>query len=210
MKILAVATTLVLALVLIPDDPESTGGMPRVPQLSPEQQIFHGVLEGLYTDGVRNETVDLILRKGKAGDYVHFVRGCPLCNPTLDAVLHYRQRPEFANRKSRCDTFGPGLSKELRARLASPDQKTRLDVVHTLITRWMGRRVAQLRLTDEERRGWEIDMAKRRKKGMAILRATRASGQMEEWGAITDCAICDGSNDALRPVTKKKVGGKKK
>ena len=77
-----------------------------------DRMIFYAVLEGLYEDGVSNEAVDIVLLKDPtSGSYAHFVYGCPICAPTIDAFRMYRARPQFYSRKGITDTYGTGLEK---------------------------------------------------------------------------------------------------
>ena len=175
---------------------ESTRLHPEQDGIRYDRQIFYAVLEGLYHDGVSNETVDRVLMKGKDNGYIHFIRGCPLCVPALEAFRHYRQRPDFVSYKMTRNTWGPGLTEDLRKRLGADELETRLDVVNTLVKRFIKRRLDSLRLTDDELSRWRQHMESGRKKGMAILRSTKQGGGMTEWGEISDCAVCDASNEA--------------
>src|SRR2546429_752891 len=63
------------------------------------QLVFFAVLEGLYRDGVSNDTVDLIIPPGANGaarfEPEHFVYACPLCHPAFEAFSLYRHRKEI-------------------------------------------------------------------------------------------------------------------
>jgi len=155
-------------------------------------EIFHAVVEGLYDDGVSNKTLDLILRKEEGGMYTHFVRGCPTCTYVLEAMRHYRARPPFVSFKMATDTWGPGLSKGLRERLANKEMKVRLDALHTLVSRWMDKRMDRLRLNKTERADWAHEMERRSKKGMAMLGNKQDRAQAELWGDLS-CPSCEGA-----------------
>ena len=151
--------------------------------------IFFAVLEGLYRDGVSNDAVDAILRKIEKG-YVHFVYGCPICTPTLDALLVYRARAKFTPKKNLYgDTLGPGLTDATAKRLQSEDPKERLDAVHGLIAKWVGARLGLMRPTEQEQRHWQQLLEEGRKRGMSAL-----DGDPSFVGSKR-CAVCDGAND---------------
>tara|TARA_R110002072_G_scaffold302990_1_gene490806 strand:+ start:34605 stop:35207 length:603 start_codon:yes stop_codon:yes gene_type:complete len=159
-----------------------------------ETEIFHAVLEGLYDDGVDNETLDLILMKDEVGDFRHFVRGCPICTYVLEAMRHYRARPEFVSFKTGGNTWGPGLTKQDRERFASPQMKVRLDGIQILVQRWLDKRMDRLRLNKRERAAWALEMKKRAKKGMEMLAVLRQAGASEQWQDF-DCPSCVGAID---------------
>lgn len=185
-----IAIVLSLPLVVGPE-PEPTATPAR---LDTDREIFFAVLEGLYRDGVKNDVVDKLLSKNAAGAYLNFVAGCPLCIPALEAMRHYRQRPDFVSYKGVTNTWGSGLAKHERKALLSDDIKQRLEAMTGLVERWVSRRVEMRRLGPDERRRWENAMLSGRKKGMALLRIAKENGLMTEWGTIGDCAVCDGSN----------------
>ena len=127
---------------------------------------------------------------------MHFVQGCPLCLPTLDAIRTYRARPAFSRKGG--NTFGKGLGAHLKKRLRSEVFKERLDVVHTLIARWVDARVKMLRLTDAERAKVARMMAEGRKRGMDSLAQARRAGTAGAFKNSKRCAICDASNDPFK------------
>ncbi len=158
--------------------------------------VFFAVLEGLYDDGASNEFVDLVLREDpESGGAMHFVGGCPLCAPSLAAFRVYRARAPLGGKGG--DTFGAGVDEALVAGMRSDDMDRRLDVVETLVARYVARRLASLRLTEAEMAEWRVRMAEGRKRGEGFLRAMQ--GQKRA-GAFTDqdrCGACDGANGAL-------------
>ncbi len=157
--------------------------------------IFFAVLEGLYRDGVANDDVDIVLKKVKNDQglegYVHFIYGCPICIPAINAFRCYRTRPIFEGYKLESDTFGSGLAEAERNGLRSDDVEVRLDSLQTLIDRWVRQRLDTKRLDQEERRYYEQGLAGRREKAMAILESQRDTGSSVFGGS--DCAICDGA-----------------
>lgn len=161
--------------------------------------VFFAVLEGLYQDGVSSEDVDLVLREDPAtGLAMHFVPGCPLCNPALDAFRVYRARPAFVSVKADADTFGCGLGERLRAALRSGEMAERLGAVQELIERWLRARLDAMRLTPAERSAYRNAIEDRSKKGMALLLERQGSGTAGAFAAAKGCAVCDGSAGACR------------
>ena len=153
--------------------------------------IFFAVLEGLYRDGASNEAVDAILRQDDKKGYIHFVYGCPICTPALDALLVYRTRAKFTPKKGPwVDTLGRGLPKATMKRLLGAEPKERLDVIHGLIAEWVGSRLRLMRLTEQEQRHWRQLLEVGRKRGMSLL------GGDKSFAGSNTCAVCDGANDA--------------
>ena len=178
---------------------------PRLPDLGHE--IFYATLEGLYRDGVTDATVDRILATDDGGAFLHFVPGCPTCIYVLEALRHYRARPDFVSFKMVDDTWGDGLPKGVRAKFASASQKVRLDALHGLVARWIDERMDRLRLTDKERARWEGELQARAKKGMGLLERYREDGRMAHWGD-SRCPSCDGAVDGAQCPPPKKPDGK--
>src|SRR5262249_16337782 len=110
--------------------------------------IFFAVLEGLYTDGVSNETVDLIIPNGSYDQ--HFVYGCPLCGLGYDGIKLYRRRERFYSLKGEMDTFGKGLDWEINRKLWSPDRNVRFEAIQGLIQKWVARKLESMNISDEE------------------------------------------------------------
>lgn len=172
------------------------------------QMVFFAVLEGLYTDGVSNETVDLIIPRnpitGKQDLTEHFVDQCPLCAPALEAFRLYRMRQNFSeikledrNLEDR-NTFGSGsgIGANLVERLKSNNKLERLETIQGLIDSWVNRRLNLMHLTPEERSKWSQKIEARRKEGMKKLFALKEKGKYQDWGKF--CAICDGTAGACK------------
>jgi hypothetical protein len=156
--------------------------------------VFFAVLEGLYRDGVPNEAVDsILLCDPESGRYLHFVDGCPLCTPALDALRTYRNRAPFYARKAFRDTFGPGLPPETLERLASEDIHVRLFAIEELVRSWVSRRLEGMRLTPEERGQWSTELALGRKRGMGML---SSSARLPGRELVNTCAFCDAATGA--------------
>lgn len=154
-----------------------------------EKFLFFAALEGLYVEGVSTADVREILREetdaGGKKSYVHFVYGCPVCMPVVNACRVYEGRPDFYADKLKASTFGRGLAPELSAQLRSPEFKERLDAVHTLVDRFVRMRFASMRLGEDERALWQQALEEARKQGMAALTAAQREQGMKS------CPSCD-------------------
>lgn len=161
--------------------------------------IFFAVLEGLYEDGLSNEDVDRILLPEKGTNQaMHFIYGCPICNPALDAIRTYRSRPDLHYKSVKNNTFGVGLDPAVSEALASEDFKTRFDAIQKLIQSWMSRRLDLLRITKQEREQWSRAIADMKKKGEAMLQAEIAQGRAGSRAQAKGCSICNGADAAMR------------
>jgi hypothetical protein len=159
--------------------------------------LFYAVLEGLYDEGVGNDDIDILLREDPATKApMHFVGGCPLCNPAIDALRLYRGRPRFHGLKSDSDTFGPGLSAPEREALRNADIVVRLRVLHDLVERSLQRKLSSMRLTKDERTAWHQALVEMREKGGALFGQACERGAAGGLGAAKGCAVCDGMRDA--------------
>ena len=174
----------------------------RAQGLSADQQceraIFFAVLEGLYADGVASEDAAIFVASDELGRAQHFVPGCPICTPAVDAVNVYLARPPL-RRKVFVDTFGPGLGADERAALRSPFLDERVAAIEGHVARWMERYLERMRLSPEELSEWQNALESRRKTGMAMLFAGREAPDITALGALQRCAFCDGANAACAP-----------
>ncbi len=180
-----------------------TASKPEPPLDSTYRLIYYSVLEGAFEDGLGNADVDRILLTGPDGKgFQHFIYACPLCMPTINALQTYRQRaPIFGYKihgnQAAENTYGPGLSAELRVQLRSPDQTARLGVVNQLVKRWVERRLASLRLTPEERKTVQAQLEEGRKRGMEMLTRFKADNSFAVFAPgfekQEECAACNGA-----------------
>jgi len=197
------ALVVVLAFLLMPGVAENKPPTPqpvdRIDWISDPtcQLVFFAVLEGLYSDGVPDDIVDIVLgvraqTKGPQFD-THFVYCCPLCHPAYEAFRLYRSRQPFYGRKDSADTMGPGLEPSVARKLRSDRVNDRLEALHGLIKRWVTLRLDTMRLTGKEKDDWAERLAIRRKLGMESLEKSNFAGKK---AGYKGCAICDGSADA--------------
>jgi hypothetical protein len=156
-----------------------------------QKLVFFAVLEGLYSDGVDNVAVDIILGvdpKTKLPRMEeNFVYACPLCLPAYDAFVLYRSRVPFYGRKSGGDTFGPGLDGIVLTKLKSTKKADRLEAIRMLVDRWVNRRLELMRLSAEERKAWTTQIEAGRQQGMKVL---QGDSRKADWKG---CAFCDGA-----------------
>jgi hypothetical protein len=161
-----------------------------------ERLVFFAVLEGLYTDGVTNEDVDIILgvdaKTKRPNMEKNFVYTCPLCHPAYDACVLYRGRQPFYGKKSGGDTFGAALPSAIAKKLSSSKDEERHQAIQGLIDTWVRRRLDDMRLTKDEREEWTQKIAEGRDKGMAALKARAAAD------AKSSCPICEGAFGACK------------
>lgn len=177
---------------------------PQVPKLGAwpgertSQLVFFAVLEGLYQDGFPNDLVDRVLDRRDGAEFhyeTNFVVTCKLCGPVFEAFRLYRERPNFVGVKGEANTFGTGPAAEVIAALRSEDAKTRRGAVQQLVTTWIERRLAAMKLTDEERMKIDWDFQVFRKEGMSALQSNQANGHYEGW---TTCPSCEGGVEACQ------------
>jgi hypothetical protein len=164
------------------------------------RMVFFAVLEGLYTDGVSTEAVDRVVgrKKGSPPDVKQtFVIRCPLCHPVYEAFCLYQQRPAFQGDKR--DTLGKGLDPRLERGLQSEGLLTRQRALTMVVQDWVGRRLALMRLTDEEKSEWVRRLGERSDQGNALLSELRGKDPVYRfWPGYGRCAACDGTTSACK------------
>jgi hypothetical protein len=206
-RLLAVCTLAAVVFAKPPAEPaeaKKPAEKNAVTEVAVNQMVFFAVLEGLYTDGVSNEVVDLILHidpKTKAPRFnEHFVDHCPLCHPAFDAFVLYRSRPSFslARKDGRNDTFGCGLGPGIVAQLKSAERADRRAAIQTLVTTWVSRRLESMRLTAEEREEWAKGIEEGRRQGMGFLRQYQGGGPKGPYADWKGCPVCDGTAGACK------------
>jgi len=166
--------------------------------------IFYAVLEGLFEDGVAGEALELILPDARsmtledAPEKTNFVYACPICMPTFDALRLYPARlPFYAQKATKYNTYGPGLSEEIMKELrGTPFQ--RRDAIEALINKWIQRRLDNLKITDCERDQIEKNLSAMRKKGEEMLKRFQSeknyNGFKKYYENWKKCAACSGTS----------------
>ncbi len=173
-------------------------GPERATKVDVEKAVFFAVLEGMYRDGVDSDSAKLLASTDEAsGAPLYFIYSCPLCTPAFNAVRTYATRPVFHGDKQQRDTFGPGLSDEVRANIASDEPQVRLDAFQGLIQRWMASYLDRMRLTPEERRIWAGHIQDMREKGNGILGSylDQEGPYQRVYRGWKKCAVCEGSSE---------------
>ncbi len=182
----------------------------KADQVKLNRLLFTSILEGLYTDGVKNDVVDMILLTddgegpGRANFPIHFVPACPICIPAIDAFRTYRNRVDLwsmnikkaTKREDRKDNFGSGLSKIMRDRILSKDAETRMSAMAELTQRWVNRKLVSMRLTEAEHEEWKKNLALGRKRGMSGLQGKWAKlypRKKLNGYQMKTCPFCDGA-----------------
>ena len=165
--------------------------------------VFHAVLEGLYEDGVTDDIVNSIVPPDKSGCEKmrrSFVLGCPLCQPTFEAFCAYQARPKFSDGGTK-STFGKGLPNDLKASLLSDTLSTRLIALRQPVHHWVETRLRSMKLSEEERNKWWVDLLARSSQGTATLAELKKSDSWYKgWSGYWGCAACKGSEDAGRAI----------
>lgn len=180
------------------------------------QLIFHAVLQGLYDDGVSQEVVDAVIPLvntvpteanpvpvGQRDMSASFIYRCPACHPAFEAFRLYAERqPFFGQKAGHIDHFGDSLPAELRKRLLSKDQQTRLKAVEELIDRWVERRLTLMRLNKKERFEWTARIQALRDEGTKWLKIFQGRAKTDYYArAYADwksCPTCEGSLGACK------------
>jgi hypothetical protein len=172
------------------------------------QMVFFAVLEGLYTDGVPDGVVDSLIPPARNAPKnsdpsngalrTSFVAQCPLCHPVYEALSLYQRRGAFQGDKSGRDTFGDGVTAELKEQLVSKDRRTRLVALRELVHRWVDRRLTLMRLSAEEQSEWTKKLQERSNQGKAFLSKLMKDDPdyQEGWSLYWGCAACNGTTDA--------------
>lgn len=171
------------------------------------QLVFFAVLEGLYTDGVPDEVVDLIVPPKSKQDVKHcFVFNCPMCHAAYEAFVLYQRRQAFQNANEPKSTFGKKLDlqseagKQLLANLASTEPRTRVFAMGDLIRPWIDRRIQQLNLTTAERDALIAKLLEYAKRGNSLFLSYRRdkSTVYYEWQFYGGCQACEAAQAISR------------
>tara|TARA_R110000850_G_scaffold202967_22_gene329116 strand:+ start:250 stop:678 length:429 start_codon:yes stop_codon:yes gene_type:complete len=128
----------------------------------------------------------------------NFVYSCPLCMPAFNAFQLYAARSPFYGQKgTRYNTFGEGVSDEMRARLKGAP-KERRQAIQDLIRRWVKRRLDALTLTEEARTSIEENLKEMKDKGEATLKRFKDGSSSDYFAKNYDgwekCPICSGAS----------------
>ncbi len=208
------AAVLALSLLLVPvaaradDEPKTKDSV--VWQNDPVcRTVFFAVLEGLYTDGVQDEVVDLVIGAkpgAEAGDVQRcFVFQCELCHAVFEAFTLYRGRQTFQDSMGKT-TFGPGVDAGIVKDLASDDARTRVYAMGGLIRPWIQRKIDSMRLSKEELMALHDRIAEYADEGRKLLSRHKAepNSVYVEWDFYGTCQACEAADDISRMLRDKK------
>lgn len=116
--------------------------------------------------------------------------------PAFNAFRTYRARPKFFGQKFPRDTFGPGLSKEVREGLLNDETNVRLRAIAEVTRSWVDRKLRSLRLSSTEAASWAKLIGAGRKEGMGRLRSNQEKNPSPT--AMKACPFCDGPAGACK------------
>lgn len=160
------------------------------------QLVFFAVLEGLYTDGVPDDVVDLIVppqaaENGKVERC--FVFRCPMCHAAYEAFVLYQRRQAFNGSDEEKSTFGADFDRTIIDKLRSDDASVRVMAMGRLIRPWIDRRIHSLQMTDAQRDALVATMLRYAEEGNKLFRARRADpGSIyHEWTFYGGCQACE-------------------
>ncbi len=119
------------------------------------QMVFFAVLEGLYTEGVPDEVVDLIVPPVKEGNIDAsvqrcFVFRCPLCHAAYEAFVLYQRRQGFHGSGEKKSTFGKGFDIKITESLRSDEPRVRVFAMGNMIRPWIEKRIKSMKLTPQQ------------------------------------------------------------
>jgi hypothetical protein len=133
------------------------------------------VFEGLLDDGADAALFDPILRDPDKW----FVVKCPICWPVMDGMKTYVKLREVMTHPS----TGSGFPEELRSGLKSPDRKTRLKSIESLVQRYVTRRFERTVMTAGEK-----DQMK-----TMLMEGMKHGGTMKQESFGDFCPSCNGA-----------------
>lgn len=166
------------------------------------RMVFFATLEGLYTDGIATEVVDLIVPRGDDSIQRSFVLQCPLCHPVYEAFRLYQSRQPFAMDPDKTDTFGRAKpDPELLKALRSEDVYTRIRAMGGLVRPWIEKRLAMMRLTEAETKEWKDRLLKRVEEGdrqFKKLKQTEGTVYSKHWLFYDGCQACKAVEGAVK------------
>lgn len=160
------------------------------------QLVFFAVLEGLYTDGVPDEVVDLIVPpKAENDGQVErcFVFRCPMCHAAYEAFVLYQRRQAFNGSSEAKSTFGKDFDRTIIDSLKSDRASTRVMAMGNLIRPWIDRKINSLEMTNAKRDALVAKMLQYAEEGNRLFRARRAdpSSVYHEWTFYGGCQACE-------------------
>jgi hypothetical protein len=169
------------------------------------QLVFFAVLEGLYTDGVPDEAVDLIVPPKAAGDdgvKRCFVFRCPLCHAAYEAFVLYQHRTAFQGSNEARSTMGKSFDAKILAGLKSEKPQVRVFAMGSLMRPWVERRMKMMNLGAKEQGDLLKKLLDHAAKGDEMFRTYKAdvNSVYHEWMFYGGCQACEAATDVARQM----------
>ncbi|MEX2216153.1 MAG: hypothetical protein WD768_18725 [Phycisphaeraceae bacterium] len=176
------------------------------------QLVFFAVLEGLYTDGVPDEVVNLIVppaSKDSKDDHESvkrcFVFRCPLCHAAYEAFVLYQRRQAFHGSDEKNSTFGKNFDRKIVEGLKSDQASVRVFAMGAMIRPWIERRMNMLNMSDGEQKVLLDKLLKFAGEGNDIFNQYKGRWSVyAEWMFYGGCQACE----AARTVAEKMEAAK--
>ncbi len=160
--------------------------------------LFFAVLEGLFEQGLPDNTVDRLLqRDAMSGQPFLFVYGCPICHPTYDALRLYRSRQPMWGDKRESRDFASKVEPALLKRLNADDPTTRAEAFGELVEQFVAARIATSRFTPAELKTWRTKLDEGKQRGEEQLKQYQAQGNTT-YSWMKSCSMCNGANRGAR------------
>lgn len=177
------------------------------------QLVFFAVLEGLYTDGVPDEVVDLVVppKDGKDDSVERcFVFRCPMCHAAYEAFVLYQRRQAFSGSNEAKSTFGKDFDLTICDSLKSDSAPTRVKAMGNLIRPWIDRKINSLEMTDVTRDALVAKMLQYAEEGNRLFQARRAdpTSIYHEWTFYGGCQACEAAQAVARRMARENALGR--
>lgn len=171
------------------------------------QLVFFAVIEGLYTDGVPDEVVDLIVPpKDEENDSVErcFVFRCPMCHAAYEAFVLYQRRQAFNGSNEAKSTFGKDFDITILDNLRSDSAERRVKAMGNLIRPWIDRKINSIEMTDAKRDALVAKMLQYAEEGNRLFQARRAdpTSIYHEWTFYGGCQACEAAQSVAERMAR--------
>jgi len=171
------------------------------------QLVFFAVLEGLYTDGVSDEAVNLIVppNSGKAGVEHSFVFRCPLCHAAYEAFVLYQNRTAFNGSGEQRSTMGSTFDPKITEQLKSKEVRTRVYAMGALIRPWIEKRMNLMKLGEKDQQALLKKLIAQAAEGDKLFRAYRkdVKSVYHEWMFYGGCQACEAAEQVAKQMDRR-------
>jgi hypothetical protein len=172
------------------------------------QMVFFAVLEGLFTDGVPDEAVDLIVppkAKGDDGVKHTFVFRCPLCHAAYEAFVQYQHRTGFHGSNEAKSTLGATFDPKITEGLKSKEVRTRVYAMGAMIRPWIERRMTMMNMGAKEQSALLAKLLEHAGRGQELFNTYRAvpKSVYQEWMFYGGCQACEAAEAVARKIAVK-------